>query len=136
MIIAKITLRALFDRKFKENAQTIIDGKRNEKTFWFLMGQDINPQRIFNVYLRTMNQNDQIRNADCIMNIFSKHETDPYDLDKNIIPKLKGDPIKIVNSFLPLIQKREEIITDYLNKNTVQFLVDTNEEPLPPLLLP
>jgi hypothetical protein len=118
--LTRFIARGLFDRKWQQRTQTIIDSIRNERNFWYLMNQDINAERVFNVYVRTMNQNDYIRAGDCVMNLYSKYEADPNDLDKNLIKH--GDGLSIINSLLnPAMQDREKIISNCLDVNPIEF---------------
>jgi hypothetical protein len=117
---ARFITRGLFDKVWRQRVQSIIDSIRNERNFWYLMKQDINAERVFTVYVRTMNQNDYIRAGDCVMDLYSSHEADPNDLDKNIIKQ--GDGLSIINSTLnPAILEREKIISDSLDANPIEF---------------
>jgi hypothetical protein len=124
-VLARITLRGLFSRTWKEKTQDIIWSIGNEKNFWYLMSQKINAQRVFFVYLRIRNQRDYIRVGDCIMDVYSADESviDKNDLDLKSITKNSG--IGLINSTLnPQIEKKAEIISDYLTNNKITFTED------------
>src|SRR3989344_6075353 len=119
LIIAGFIGRSLFDRKSREKTQDIVDGIRNEKNFWYLMKQEINAERVFRVYVSTKNQRREIIVGDLVMNLYSKHEPNPDDLDKNVISK--GDGIRIANSLNDKIKEKEKVITDILEGNHITF---------------
>jgi len=123
-ILARVTLRGLFNRTWKEKTQDIVWSIGNEKNFWYLMSQKINAPKVFFAYLRTRNQKDYIRVGDCVMDIHStKNEVDTTNLDIKTIKKSEG--IRLINSTLnPKIQEKEKVITDFLTENKINFTED------------
>jgi hypothetical protein len=125
-VLARTTLRGLFNRTWKEKTQDIVWSFGNEKNFWQLMGEKINAPKVFFTYLRTRNQKDYIRVGDCIMDAYSyssEHEIDKSDFDIKTITKTEG--IRLINSTLnPRIEKVEKVITDFLTENKITFTED------------
>ncbi len=123
-VLARTTVRGLFNRTWKEKTQDIIWSIGNEKNFWHLMCQKINAPKVFFAYLRTRNQRDYIRVGDCVMDIHSsENEVDKTDLDIKTIIKSEG--IRLINSTLnPKIEGKEKVITDFLTENKVSFTED------------
>ena len=124
-VLARTTLRGLFNRTWKEKTQDIVWSFGNEKNFWQLMNEKIDAQKLFFAYLRTRNQRDYIRVYDCVMDINSSSE---YEISKNAldlksIPKTEG--IRLINSTLnPRIEKAEKVIADFLTENKITFTED------------
>ena len=123
-LLARTTLRGLFNRTWKEKTQDIVWSIGNEKNFWHLMSQKINTPKVFFAYLRTRNQKDYIRVGDCVMDTHSsENEVDKTDLDIKTITKTEG--IRLINSTLnPRIEEKEKVITDFLTENKVTFTED------------
>ena len=120
-VLARTTMRGLFNRAWKEKTQDIIWSIENENNFWHLMNQKINAPKVFFAYIRTRNQNDYIRVGDCVMDItLSENEVDKTDLDIKTITKTEG--IRLINSVLnPKIDEKEKVITQFFVENKFNF---------------
>ena len=97
-VLARTTLRGLFNRTWKEKTQDIIWSFGNEKNFWHLMSEKINAEKVFFAYIRTRNQRDVIRVFDCVMDTHSNKEIDKSDFDIKTITKTEG--IRLINNTL------------------------------------
>jgi hypothetical protein len=123
-LLARTTLRGLFNRIWREKTQDIVWSFGNEKNFWQLMNEKIDAPKLFFAYLRTRNQRDYIRVYDCVMDIESPsvYEISKNALDLKSIPKI--DSIRLISTLNQKIEGKEKVITDFLTENKVSFTDD------------
>jgi hypothetical protein len=117
LFLAEFTIKGLFNTKWREQGQNRINGFKREKIFWYLIKNanskiELTIRDIYNLYILYL---------DGVLNPFSfpnEKNSEPYNLDKNIIKKNKSSFSNI--RFLgEKIVEREEIIIGLLEKNSV-----------------
>lgn len=118
LVLARYTLKGLFNRKWREQCQDIIDNIRNEKTFWSLLdrfnGMEFDPRGVLSLYMISLTR--EITNRDAQV----YQVTGRKPLLKNIINK-KNEAQTNLELLRKALAERDALIKKYLSANEVIF---------------
>jgi hypothetical protein len=118
LVLARFTLKGLFNRKWREQCQDIVDNIRNEKTFWSLLdgfnSMEFDPRGVLFLYLISLTR--EITNRDALLYRVSGRKP----MLKNLIQK-KNDAQTNLESLRKALAERDAFIKKHLSANEVVF---------------
>ncbi len=118
LILARYTLKGLFDRKWREQCQDIVDNIRNEKTFWSLLdgfnGTEFDPRGVLSLYMISLTR--EITNRDALAYGVSGRKP----MLKGLIQKKNGAPNNL-ELLRKALAERDAFIKKHLSANEVVF---------------
>lgn len=118
LVLARYTLKGLFNRKWREQCQDIVDNIRNEKTFWSLLdsfnGMEFDPRGVLSLYMISLTR--EITNRDAQV----YQVTGRKPMLKGLVQK-KNDAQTNLEQLRKALSERDAFIKYYLNANEVIF---------------
>lgn len=118
LVLARFTLKGLFNRKWREQCQDIVDNIKNEKVFWSLTdgfnGMEFDPRGVLFLYMISLTR--EVTNRDALLYRVSGRKP----MLNNLIQK-KNDAQTNLELLHKAMGERDAFIKKHLSTNEVVF---------------